>query len=129
MKKINITILVLGCIALLAAFMPMGEKGRLYVDLSHMGGATVLLYFLPILLVVSSVLALNDKIYNLKAWYIPVAVIGLLLSMLTAYAGVSQVEAFASMSRRFANSGADEASIGIGACILIATYSFAQTKT
>lgn len=100
----------------------MGVIDSLFVNVGHLGGITVLLYFIPLALITFSILALNEKIQNLRAWYIPVAIIGLLLSVLSSYAGISHVESFVSMSSKFTKYSGAEASLGLGAYTLLLTY-------
>ncbi len=121
MKSINVTVLVCSVFALIGSLLPMATKGSLYVDISHIGGATYLLMLIPLYLIVASILALNGRILSLKSWYLPATLLGLILSLLACYAGLRQVESFANFSRGLVDTNG-EASLGLGAIALILVY-------
>lgn len=78
--------------------------GEMYVSLEHMGGITPLMHALPIYTMLVSILALNDKIGTLKAWYIPAGGIGLLMTALTIAGATAQLENTALLFGKTGNS-------------------------
>lgn len=134
MKKVNIAGIVLGCFALLGTFMPIAEKGSLYVDLTHLGGAPKLLYALPVYLVVISVLLLNRKLSKPKAWILPGSIAGLLIAILAIVAGLNHLETMSKMvgglMGSFGNSASDSmntgSSAGFGGMLMVVAFALSS---
>ena len=124
MKKVNVTVLVCGILAMLASFMPMASNDSFYVNINHMGGLTLLPHLIPLFVITVAVFALNNKISNLKAWYLPATIMGLIIASLSAYAGIEHLNSFAGFAGGFSifNTARGQASIGFGAIILLAAY-------
>ena len=129
MKKNDIIILIAGCIALIGCFMPIAEKGSLFVNVSHMTqGLPIFLYFLPIVVIVISIISLYQKIKNPKPWYISVGSIELIISILATIGGIYYLKTFDQFGRIFlkllSKKNVTEVSpkIGLGSFLLSSSY-------
>ena len=82
MKLENVVALVGGCAALLGCFLPfisLGD-GSFYQSIKHIGGISLLLYPLSIIVIATSILALYGKLPKVEIWQITCGLLGLLLT-------------------------------------------------
>lgn len=132
MKGLNVTVLICGCIALCGSLLPVATSGQLYVNVHHLGGLTLLLYGLPLVLIIASILALYGKIKNTLPWYLPASIAGTVLSFLSVIAGSSHIKTFHYLERQWldrifskvASTPVEDISVspGIGGILMIGSY-------
>ncbi len=132
----RIIALVFSALCLLAVFLPLAQSGAgLYVNVTHIGGITYLLYLLPLVPGVLSLIAIyKGEIRYAKVWMIDVSVLGLCLCGLAVSLGKGQIEymanAFGNMNTMFngfsggGNAIAEQhqavkASMGLGGILMI----------
>lgn len=106
-------ILVAAVIATLGALMPIGERGELFLSISHLGGLAVVLYLTGPLIVLFALLSLTGKMRATGLWYLPLAVFSLALSVLISL-GVME-----NLDQRRSLSASGPASFGLGAYALM----------
>lgn len=84
-----------GVLAIIGLFLPLASAGGLFITLDKLGGISLLLYLLPFTLLA---LAITDiykpNIQYMKAWLAIVGLAGIILSMVSTYTGIGQVNAF-----------------------------------
>ena len=115
-------IVVSGLVGLIGTSMPIAQNGALYVKIHELGGLTLLLYILPLVVITISILSLLNKLGNVALLNISVGIVGLLLTCLTVYCGILRIESFISMSGGFGNYRYADAGVGLGGWALIASY-------
>lgn len=103
----------------MAVFMPIATKGEAFVSLGHLGGLTQVTWILPGVLLVFSILYLNNKIDGAREWFLGPAIGGLLLAGVNYYAGNGHLHAFARISRRFDDQLEGSVMVGMGTCTLV----------
>lgn len=131
--------LVFSVLCLFAVFLPLAQGGDgLYVNVTHIGGLTYLLYLLPLVPGGLSLIAIyKGEIRYMKVWMIVAAVLGLCLSGLAIASGKGQIEymanAFGNMKAMLKGFPGDgnaiaeqhqtaKASVGLGGMLLIIGY-------
>ena len=100
--------LVLSTSALIGAFMPLATGGNFFVNIHHVGGLSYLLYIIPVVLLILSIINIDKEIEYIKMWFISVRVIGLSITILSTIAGINtinlmnqQILAFQEQSAQF----------------------------
>lgn len=133
----RIVTLAFSVLCLLGAFMPIARGGALYVDLTHIGGVTFLLYLLPFAAGSLSLISIyKGDIRYMKVWMVVVALAGLALSGIAITAGKSQIDfmsnSFGNMNSMLqgmaggdspvANKETIQSAIGLGGIFLVVGY-------
>ncbi|KAA0894223.1 hypothetical protein [Oryzomonas rubra] len=135
----QIIALVFSVMCLFAVFLPLAQGGNgLYVNVTHIGGITYLLYLLPVVPAALSLIAIyKGEIRYTKVWMIVIAVVGLCLSGLAVTSGKGQIEYMANavgnlnnMFNGFPDGGnaiagqqaSVKVSVGLGGILLVIGY-------
>lgn len=82
-QKLNVGALIVSILAFLDAFFPLAEGERVNAAIVHLSGLPWLMYFLPLITIAVSVLALYRRIVSTAWWYMIVGGIGLLIAMIS----------------------------------------------
>ena len=91
---LNITVLALGVLMVLAAFLPISTYGRYYENVSYIKGFSYLLFLTPFFVIGPAIAALYKKLPNEGIWYAVVGLIGLFLTVFTDIAGNNMLTSF-----------------------------------
>ena len=91
-KMLNVAALIVSTLAFLDAFFPLAEGERVNAAVFHLSGLPWLLYFLPLVTIAVSVLALYRRIVSTGWWYMIVGGIGLLIAMFSILSCMNSVD-------------------------------------
>ena len=98
MKATGIAALVLGGVAVVAAFMPLShvDNHAMFVNIGSLGGLFGLLYLFPWVVVATGIAVLYGKLHgSMSAWLISVGTIGTVLAVLATIVAVELMQTIA----------------------------------
>ena len=115
-------------LALLATFFPMAAANGYFVNISHIGGTTYLLYALALTGLALSITGIyRPLVMYLRLWISVAAVLGLIITGIAVTNGIGMLEFMSSINNSLSFMQEQQAakvspSIGLGAIMSIAGY-------
>ena len=83
--------MIFSVLALLGAFLPVASGGNFYVNISHLNGLAYLLYAIPLVLLVLSVVNIYKEVKYIKIWFISTSLLGLLILIYSTVVGINTI--------------------------------------
>ncbi len=87
----KVALVIFGVLALLGAFLPVASGGNFYVNISHLKGLTYLLYAIPLILLVLSVVNIYKDVKYIKIWLISTSILGFLILLYSTVVGINTI--------------------------------------
>ena len=87
----KVALVIFSVLALLGAFLPIASGGNFYVDISHLKGLAYLLYAIPLILLVLSVVNIYKDVKYIKIWFISTSILGLLILLYSTVVGINTI--------------------------------------
>jgi hypothetical protein len=85
----KVALVIFSVLALLGAFLPIASGGNFYVNISHLKGLAYLLYAIPLILLVLSVVNIYKDVKYIKIWFISTSILGLLILLYSTAVGIN----------------------------------------
>jgi hypothetical protein len=87
----KVALVIFSVLALLGAFLPIASGGNFYVNISHLKGLAYLLYAIPLILLVLSVVNIYKDVKYIKIWFISTSLLGLLILLYSTVVGINTI--------------------------------------
>jgi hypothetical protein len=121
MKK-KVGLVVFSVLALLGTFLPVASAGSLYIGIPQLKGLSLLLYVITFALLVLSILNIYKEIKYVKAWFIGTTVLGFVILLITAAAGIANlnyiIRSEYAFMMRFLGMSVPSAGLGLGTYLM-----------
>jgi hypothetical protein len=88
-KKVGLVIF--SVLTLIGAFLPIASGGNFYVNISHLKGLAYLLYAIPLILLVLSVVNIYKDVKHIKIWFISTSILGFLILLYSTVVGINTI--------------------------------------
>jgi len=87
----RVGLVIFSVLTLIGAFLPIASGGNFYVNISHLKGLSYLLYAIPLILLVLSVVNIYKDVKHIKIWFISTSLLGLLILLYSTVVGINTV--------------------------------------
>lgn len=87
----KVALVIFSVLTLLGAFLPIASGGNFYVNISHLKGLAYLLYAIPLILLVLSVVNIYKDVKYIKIWFISTSILGFLILLYSTVVGINTI--------------------------------------